>query len=182
MKHVQNHVAAITYMVVGIAAMVTMDAMAKLLMTTDAQLSPILLIGIRSAIIVTLIVAYYAATQNIEQITPKRPIVQLARGAMGFLAPVCYFKSLQTLPIADASVIFFSSIFIVTALSWPLLKERVGIHRWSAVVIGFVGVVVAMQPQGGGNYISYVYCLISSLAYALLFIKDRKCYVLSANL
>ncbi len=62
---------------------------------------------------------------------------------------------------------------MITALSWPLLKEKVGVHRWSAVVIGFVGVVIAMDPQGGGDALSYFYCLVASLAYALLFVTGR---------
>lgn len=67
------------------------------------------------------------------------------------IAPFFYFTALKELPLADATVIFFSATFILTAASALFFKEQVGVHRRSAVVIGFVGVIVAMNPQGGGN-------------------------------
>jgi len=91
----------------------------------------------------------------------------------GFFAPYCFFTSLKTLPLADTSVVFFSGTFMITALSWPLLKEKVGVHRWAAVIIGFIGVIIAMKPQGDGQLIGYIYCLAGSFAYAILFISGR---------
>ena len=148
-----------------------MDAIAKWLVQ-DA-LNPIQLIAVRSWILVVVLLSYYLMTSQLEQIKPTRPVAQGIRGMFGFFATYFFFSSLKFLPLADAAVIFFSGTFMITVLSWPLLKERVGFHRWIAVIIGFVGVVVAMKPQGGGQMIGYVYCLIGSLAYALLFISGR---------
>lgn len=72
--------------------------------------------------------------------------MHLARMAAGMSSMLLGFYSLRMIPLADAVVYGFVSPLLVTALSVPLLGERVGIHRWSAVVIGFVGVVVMMQP------------------------------------
>lgn len=158
-------------MVVGIFLLSVMDAVAKWLVKDT--LDPLQLIAVRSWFVITVLFVYYSLKKRRTEITPTRPVEQGIRGLLGFLAPYCFFKSLQTLPLADATVIFFSGIFMITALSWPLLKEKVGVHRWSAVIAGFIGVLIAMNPQGGGHTIGYVYCLIGSLTYALLFISGR---------
>ena len=169
--HNQDHIQGIVYMVAGIFLLSVMDAVAKWLV--KETLDPIQLITVRSWFVILVLFVYYSLKNRIAEITPNRPVAQGVRGLFGFLAPYCFFKSLQALPLADATVIFFSGIFMITALSRPLLKERVGLHRWSAVIIGFIGVVIAMDPKGGGQSIGYVYCLIGSLAYALLFISGR---------
>jgi drug/metabolite transporter (DMT)-like permease len=93
---------------------------------------------------------------------------------VGFFAPFTFFTSLKVLPLADATVVFFSSTFILTAASALWLKERVGIHRWSAVGIGFIGVVIAMNPQGGGPLSYYLLVLCAATIYALIFITGKQ--------
>lgn len=161
----------ISYMVAGIFLLSVMDAVAKWLVKDT--LDPIQLITVRSWFVISVLFGYYSLKNRRIDITPKRPLAQGLRGLIGFLAPYCFFKSLQTLPLADATVIFFSGTFMITALSWPLLKEKVGVHRWSAVIVGFMGVMIAMDPQGTGRSVGYIYCLIGSLTYALLFISGR---------
>ena len=158
-------------MISGIFLLSVMDAVAKWLVKDT--LDPIQLITVRSWFVISVLFVYYSLKKRRVDITPNRPVAQGIRGLFGFLAPYCFFKSLQTLPLADATVIFFSGIFMITALSWPLLKEKVGRHRWSAIMVGFMGVVIAMDPKGGGQSIGYIYCLIGSLTYALLFISGR---------
>ncbi len=167
----RNNLLGIIYMVSGIFLLSVMDAIAKWLV--EDTLDPLQLLCVRSWIVVVVLLAYYSLTRQLDEIKPTRPVAQGIRGMLGFLAPYCFFKSLITLPLADATVIFFSGTFMITALSWPLLKEQVGIHRWTAVIIGFIGVVIAMRPQGDGQIIGYLLCLTGSLAYALLFISGR---------
>lgn len=75
--------------------------------------------------------------------------MHLARMAAGMSSMVLGFYALLLIPLADATVYNFISPLLITALSVPLLGERVGIHRWSAVVVGFIGVVIMMQPGHG---------------------------------
>jgi drug/metabolite transporter (DMT)-like permease len=75
--------------------------------------------------------------------------MHLARMAAGMSSMVLGFYALRMIPLADATVYGFLAPLLVTALSVPLLGERVGIHRWSAVVVGFLGVVVMMRPGEG---------------------------------
>ncbi len=172
MKMTDNkNIQGIAYMILGIFFLTVMDAIAKLLM--QEELDPIQLITIRSWILITLMFGYYSFTKQRHKIRPNKPVVQIVRGMFGFLAPYCFFVSLKVLPLADATVIFFSGTLMVTALSWPLLREPIGVHRWSAVILGFGGVIIAINPGGQGQAIGYIYCLIGSLSYALLFISGR---------
>ncbi|OUS37061.1 EamA family transporter ['Osedax' symbiont bacterium Rs2_46_30_T18] len=162
---------AIMYMLIAMFSLSTMDAFAKLLV--KGAYDPLQILAIRSWIILAVLLLYYFSRKQLVQLKANRLIPQLLRGGVGFLAPYCFFKSLQSLPLADATIIFFSSTFMITALSWPLLREKVGVYRWSAVVIGFIGVLIAMDPQGGGDKLSYLYCLFGSFCYSLLFLSGR---------
>ncbi|EPJ47226.1 MAG: hypothetical protein OFPI_32180 [Osedax symbiont Rs2] len=162
---------AIIYMLVAMFALSTMDAFAKLLV--KGAYDPLQILAIRSWIILAVLLLYYFSRRQLAQLQANRLIPQLLRGGVGFLAPYCFFKSLQSLPLADATIIFFSSTFMITALSWPLLREKVGIYRWSAVIIGFIGVLIAMDPKGDGDLLSYLYCLFGSFCYSLLFLSGR---------
>ncbi len=166
-----ENLSGIIFMLVAMFSLATMDALAKYLVKD--KYDPIQILAMRSWIILTVMLAYYAGRGKLHKLKMSKPIAQLARGLFGFLAPYCFFKSLQTLPLADATVIFFSSTFMITALSGPLLKEKVGLFRWTAVIIGFIGVIIAMEPQGDGNIESYLYCLGGSFSYSILFISGR---------
>jgi drug/metabolite transporter (DMT)-like permease len=82
----------------------------------------------------------------------KRPIGHLFRGLIGNSAMIIFFLSVAKLPLADANALSFASPLFITALSMPLLGEAVGKHRWSAVVVGFAGVMIMTNP--GGNWFS----------------------------
>lgn len=149
-----------------------MDAVAKWLVGAD--MSAIQIIAVRSWIIVALIPLILAIRGELGQLETRQPIRHALRGMIGFFAPYTFFTSLKTLPLADATVVFFSATFILTAASAIFLKESVGIHRWSAVVIGFGGVIIAMDPQGGGPVGSYLLVLCATSVYAMIFIYGKQ--------
>jgi len=108
-----------------------------------------------------------------QAIMPTRPIAQLLRGLFGFIAPFSFFLGLKYVPLTDGVVVFFSSIFVISFLSMIFLGERVGPHRWVSIVIGYVGVLIVVQPQGGGQWLGYALVLLSSGCYAVLFVTGR---------
>jgi len=70
----------------------------------------------------------------------------LARGAFVAVAQLCFYFALGQMAFATATTITYANALFLTALAVPLLGERVGWIRWSAVLIGFVGVILVMQP------------------------------------
>ena len=76
-----------------------------------------------------------------------RPLGQLGRGLLSVGGMFTNFSALTRLPLADATAISFASPLITVALAAVILKERVRVYRWSAVLVGFAGVIVMLIPH-----------------------------------
>jgi drug/metabolite transporter (DMT)-like permease len=80
------------------------------------------------------------------QLRTGRLGLPLLRGALGMVGSFLAFYAYSRLPLADAYAIIFATPLLITALSVPILGEAVGWRRWSAVVVGFVGVLIMLRP------------------------------------
>ena len=76
----------------------------------------------------------------------KRPLA--LRAMLTLLAWLCYYSAARTLPLAQLLTLYFSAPIITTLLARPLLGEDVSPARWASVLIGFIGVVIAVDPGG----------------------------------
>ena len=103
----------------------------------------------------------------------ERPLLQCMRSVLQLLATLGVFLALAHAPLAEAISIHYLSPLIVTALSLPLLGERVSLPRWLAVVAGFAGVVVILRPGFEGAPWGAAFALISAVSYALFQITTR---------
>ena len=112
----------------------------------------------------------------------RRPRDHLARALVAMTALLCFFYGVRVIPLADAYALSFTAPLFMTALSVPLLGERVGWHRWSAVVVGFVGVVVMIQPGAGMFEPAALVVLAGALLYALGIILVRGLSATEASL
>lgn len=166
-----KNLSGIGLMVLAMLLFQAMDAMAKWLVLDG--MSAIQVIAFRSWIMLPVILLILGLSGNLRQLRTTQPGFNAMRGMLAFFAPFLYFSALKTVPIADAAVVFFAATFILTAASALIFKEQVGIHRWSAVVIGFVGVVIAMNPQGGGAIGDYLMVLGSTTIYAITFLMGK---------
>src|SRR5262245_30597455 len=105
----------------------------------------------RSAFAVLPVVIIYAWRRELmAAIRIGRPWRHLGRGLTAVGAMFCNFSALARLPVVDATAISYVSPLMTVALSAIFLKERVRIYRWSAVIVGFVGVLVMLSPHLGG--------------------------------
>ena len=86
---------------------------------------------------------------GLRSLRSKHPVLQLVRGVCGLASNVCFILAYRQMPLADAFAIAYAAPIFVTVLSIPLLSERVGLHRWSAVAVGFMGVLIVTQPGSG---------------------------------
>ena len=77
----------------------------------------------------------------------ERPFGHLGRATLSVGGMYTNFSALMRLPLADATAISFASPLITVALAAVILKERVRVYRWSAVIVGFAGVIVMLIPQ-----------------------------------
>ncbi|MGE0121077.1 MAG: DMT family transporter [Dongiaceae bacterium] len=102
-----------------------------------------------------------------------RPGLQVARGLIPVVAGGAIVLALKVMPLADATALLFVSPLMLTALAVPLLKERVGLHRWTAVVVGFLGVLVIVRPGGETMQWAALLPLVTAFLYALYQIATR---------
>lgn len=79
-----------------------------------------------------------------------RPDLQIARVIFATIAMLCGFTAIIELPLADATALGFSKTFFITIFAIFFLGEQVGIHRWGATIVGFVGVLLMLRPEGTG--------------------------------
>ena len=99
----------------------------------------------RSAFAVVPVMLVYAWRGELAAIVrTERPFGQAGRGAISIVGMFCNFGALARLPLVESNAISFTSPLFTVALAALLLKERVRIYRWSAVVVGFVGVLVVL--------------------------------------
>ncbi|MBT4890614.1 MAG: DMT family transporter [Rhodospirillales bacterium] len=166
-----NNLHGILFMLGGVFVLSLMDVTAKLLV--EAEYSPFQILAIRGWIITLCFSSFLGMRGQIEYLKTKRRRDYVIRALIGFCAPFLFFTALGTMPIADVVVIFFAAPFIMTALSIPLLKETVGRYRWTAIGIGFIGVVIVIQPSGGTFQIGAFYALGACLAYCLIQLMTR---------
>jgi len=108
-----------------------------------------------------------------RDLLPPRPILQLLRGGCLLAATIVFFWSLRTMPLANTLAIFFVAPMLVTMLSALILREHVGIRRWSAVLIGFAGVLIIARPGSGLTGSGVTLAFAAAAAYALYAIATR---------
>jgi drug/metabolite transporter (DMT)-like permease len=95
------------------------------------------------------------------------------RGAVVTVAQLCFYASLGLMAFATASTITYASALFTTALAIPILGERVGWVRWSAVLVGFAGVIMVIQPGGTGFSLYVLLPLAASACYAFVGVTAR---------
>lgn len=105
---------------------------------------------------------------------PKHPWIQIVRGLCLLLATLFFFRSIQTNPIPNALALLFISPLIVTLLSPIILGEAFGVRRFIATIVGFIGVLVVLQPTSEAFQPSLLYALLSGLCYAFYILITRK--------
>ena len=98
----------------------------------------------------------------------------LLRGVCAVTANLMFFLGLSAMPIADAVAIFFVSPLIITIFSVIFLGEYVGPRRWSAVVLGLIGVVIVIRPGTDAFQIASLLPLIAAVGYGFLHIITRQ--------
>ena len=94
-------------------------------------------------------------------------VICALRGGSVSLAQLCLFMAYSKLEFATVATLAFSGPFFVTALSVPLLGAVVGFWRWSAVILGFCGVVMIMQPGASVFSLFSVFPVLAALCYAM---------------
>lgn len=156
----------------SLLAFATQDAIVKSL-TDDYPVLQILTVRIFFVLLVFLLAtSLLNGWQNLKD-TPSKGLL-LLRGVVAFFAFGSYYLALAVIPMADASAVYMTAPLFITALSVPLLGEKVGWHRWAAVITGFLAVLMIINPTSALFRIEAALPLISALFYSTIPIITRK--------
>src|SRR5258708_26116056 len=158
-------------MCLGVCMFPFLNAAAKLL-TADYPITEIIWARFTGHLVCVLLV--FMPKRGWHIFAAKRPFVQIARSFLLLASTSLFVSAIGHIPLATASAIGFTSPFIVTALSVPLLREPVGPRRWAAVVIGFIGAVIVIRPQASPDNLAALLVLGSACRYGLYQLMTRK--------
>ncbi len=120
------------------------------------------------------VVAFVWRGGGLSALRTRRPGLHALRALLVFVALFTFFSGLRRMPLAEAIAIAFTAPLFITALSAPLLAEPVGVRRWAAVLIGFMGALVMVRPGAAGFRVEALWILAAALSFALAMLLTRR--------
>ena len=162
---------AITFSLLGWMMLPVMDGFAKYL-SADLPVLQITWARYFFTVAFTLPVMFFF--YNKQLVWSDKPKLQILRGLILLCANICFFYAISIIPLAKALTLAFVAPLIVTAFSPMLLGEKVGVRRWTAVIIGFVGSLVVIRPGFLEINLASLAALGTGVMYGFYLIITRK--------
>jgi drug/metabolite transporter (DMT)-like permease len=162
---------AITFSLLGWMMLPVMDGFAKYL-SADLPVLQITWARYFFTVFFTLPVMFFF--YNKQLVWSDKPKLQILRGLILLCANICFFYAISIIPLAKALTLAFVAPLIVTAFSPMLLGEKVGVRRWTAVIIGFVGSLVVIRPGFLEINLASLAALGTGVMYGFYLIITRK--------
>lgn len=170
MRGIVAETRAILCVMLAVVFLTAQDMLIKTL-SGDYPLHEIVLYRACVALLVTLFIIKFEG--GFHLLKTRRAPLHLARGIFVVLANSLFFMGVAGIPIGEATAIFFVAPVLMTGLSVVLLKERVGIRRWSAVAVGLAGCMLIMRPGADTFQLAALLPLGAAVAYASLQVATR---------
>ncbi len=115
----------------------------------------------------------FATGKGRDIVQVKKPVAQILRGLLMFLSTFLFFGAIEFMPLADAVALSFVSPMLTTVLSGLFLKEQIGLRRYLAVFVGFIGVLIIVRPGTESFSLPTLMALGSGLSLAFFNILTR---------
>ena len=160
----------IALMLAGITLFSINDALGKWLLATYS-VAELLLIRSLSAVLLIAPFLWQAGWTAFR--TAPKPVLQIVRVALSTLEVAMFFWAVSYLPLADTVTFYLAGPIYVTALSVVLLREQVGWRRWTAVLVGFAGVLLALRPSAASFTLPALIALTGSICFAASLVTTR---------
>lgn len=166
---------SIVFMLVAVGFFALMDAVLKTLSARYPVLQIAALRGMTALPLVLLYIAWRGAWHTVFKV---RWPLHLLRGVLGIVMLSLFTIGVRELPLSAAYTLFFIAPLLITALSVPVLKERVPAAHWWAIGVGFFGVLIALRPSGDDLQAGFVTVgglatLGAALCYAIAAVTGR---------
>jgi drug/metabolite transporter (DMT)-like permease len=164
------NVRGLLLLLIGTALIAVMDAVVKLLSTSLGTLQIAWGRYVTSAIVLFLVIS---PRQSMLRLRTRKLPLHLFRVGLLLASTVLFFGALRTMSLAEANAISFTTPLLMTLLSGLILGEVVGARRWIAVVTGFAGVLLIVQPGSGTMGWAAALPLIAAVCSALYHVTTR---------
>ena len=154
----------IIFMLLGQLSFSINDTLVKeIVIDSKNNMSVINIIFLRGLITTSFIFLYlkFYERKNILDIFKIKKYHQ--RGIYEVLTAICFFTGLILLPIAEVYTLLMTNPFFVTIFAFLFLKEKVGIRRWTAVIFGFIGVIIVINPQNINFNFLFIFPIIAAV-------------------
>lgn len=161
---------SIVLLLLGMSFIPLNDALIKI-MSERLPLAEI--VAVRAIISLLIVILFMRGWRSIVALDMKSIILFTLRGMCLVVAMYLYFLGLASLPISIVVSIFFLSPIMITLLSAIILKEKIGTHRISAIIISVIGVLVIMRPGTASYQIEMFFALGAAISYALFQVMTR---------
>jgi len=129
---------------------------------------------IRAIIVVAITLIFLGARGQLGLLKTRRLFLLSVRAMLIFFSFVLYYLAMVSIPMAAAVSIYYSSPLILTGLAAVFASETVGIRRWSAVVVGLIGVVIIMRPGAEAIDPAALLALAGAIVYAIFNLLTRR--------
>ena len=161
---------AVSFLLLGILGISINDTIIKSLSDAYALHQ---LVFIRAIFGLLIIVPLVLVRQGIAVLRTTRAGIHALRGLLIVLANLTFFAGLASLPLAEASAVVFVSPVLITIFSFYFLGEQIGVWRWSAVIVGLIGMICVVQPFGARLELTYLWPLAAAVCYAGFTVTTR---------
>ena len=166
-----NSQKGILLIIIGMSIFSIQDVLVKYLSDSTSVFQ---IFFVRSIVGLLVIGIYLSLTRKKVIFKSQYPLLTLLRVVLFFSAFLAFYISLSNLSLAIANTLFFTSPFFITIFSMIFLKERIGIRRWAAIIIGFLGVLIVMNPKVENLNLFYLLPVYCAVCYSLSMIIIKK--------
>lgn len=174
----QSPLRGIAFMVLAVTIFTVMDALVKLLAQTYHPFQVAFFRGLFALLPIGVMIAHKG---GLALLKTRQPMGHLVRSTVGVASLLLFFYAFAHMKLADVVAVGFAAPLFATALSVPFLKEKVGWRRWTAVLVGFTGVILVVNPGSGLVEPVALLALAAALLYAVALIVIRKLSATETN-
>lgn len=167
----RNNLLGAIHMVIGLFLFGVMEVLIKW-KVTDYPVHQLVFFRASFGLIPCLVMVWQAG--GLRTLKTRRPGEHFLRGMVGLTAMWLVFGAYETMKLADVGAILFAAPLFLTALAGPVLREAVGARRWSAVFVGFIGVLLIIKPGTTALQPAAIGVLSAALLFAVAMILMRR--------
>ena len=160
---------AVIFMIIGGVSIALMQAAVKLI---SFELHPFIITLYRAGLVfVVLLPILFWRGRAVFNTSSIR--LQVVRGGIGGLGMLCVFTGLSMISLAEVTVLLFTVPIFATLLSIVFLSEKVGVRRWTAIFVGFLGILIIARPQGSVST-GHLFILCAALSWSTSILIAKK--------